>query len=55
MPELEIYYYSDQPTTCPKCVSRTDVLLDMSHTIGVVQVEECLGCGERFFLQSANI
>lgn len=52
LPQLETYYYSDQPTTCPKCGSRTDLLLDMSHTMSVVQVEECLGCGERFVFQS---
>ena len=51
MPQLETYYYSDQPTTCPKCGIMTDVVLNMSHTMSVVQVEECLGCGERFMVQ----
>ncbi len=45
----EVFILSDQPTTCPKCGARTDVILDMSHTTNMTQVEECLGCGERFF------
>ena len=51
MAQLETYYYSDQPTTCPKCGSRTDILLDMSHTISMIQIEKCLSCGEPFMLQ----
>ncbi len=51
MPKLETYYYSDQPSTCPKCGCRTDVVLDMSHTMGMLQVEMCLGCGYKFFVQ----
>ncbi len=54
MTQLETYYYSDQPTTCPKCGSRTDVFLDMPHTMSVVQVEECLWCGQGFVFQSYN-
>jgi len=52
MAQLETYYYSDQLTTCPNCGSRTDVLLDMSYTTGMVQVEDCLGCGNKFLLES---
>lgn len=48
---LETYYYTDQQTRCPKCGARTDVVLDMSHTMRVVQVEECIRCGERFVFQ----
>lgn len=48
MAQLETFYFSDQPTTCPYCGSRTGLVLDMSHTMSIVQIEKCLGCGETF-------
>ena len=38
----EILTYSDQPVTCVKCGSRTDIILDLSHTREKTQVHKCL-------------
>jgi hypothetical protein len=37
----EVLIYSDQPQTCPKCGSRTDILLDLSHTSSQTQIHKC--------------
>jgi hypothetical protein len=44
---------NDQPTTCPKCGARTDLLSDLTHTNANVQIEQCLnpGCGYVFLVQ----
>ena len=49
----EVYIYSDQPTTCPICSSRTEVILDLSHTKDQTQVHRCLDseCKEEFVMQ----
>jgi hypothetical protein len=38
----ETYCFSDQPVTCPKCGSRTEIILDLSHTSENTQVHKCL-------------
>jgi hypothetical protein len=45
------FFHCDQPTTCPYCGARTGTLLDLSHTIGQVQVHKCLdkNCAFEFF------
>jgi hypothetical protein len=44
---------SDQPTTCPKCGARTDMLSNMLHTTARLTVEECLNprCRYIFFME----
>lgn len=49
-----IFLMSDQPTTCPKCGTRTDLLLDMLHTNARWTIEECLNPGCRFIFFSAD-
>ena len=36
-----VFLCGDQPTTCPKCGVRTDILLDMSHTRYGTQIHLC--------------
>ena len=38
----EVYTYSDQPVSCPKCGSRTIFTLDLSHTSEKTQIHKCL-------------
>jgi hypothetical protein len=38
----EVYIYSDQPTICPQCSSRADILMDFSHTLEKTEVHQCL-------------
>ena len=45
-----IFTLTDQPTTCPKCGARTDLIIDYSHTNIRGMVEECLGCGYGFLV-----
>ena len=37
----EVYIFSDQPTTCPKCNSRSEIILDLSHTKNQTQINKC--------------
>ncbi len=46
--KLDFYFYSDQPTTCPKCGSRTNILLDLAHTKMQTQVHVCCDRSCRF-------
>lgn len=49
----EVYLYTDQPTTCPKCGLRTDILLDLTHTIEKTQLHKCLSksCSFEFVVE----
>jgi hypothetical protein len=46
--KLDIFIYSDQPTTCPNCGDRTNILFDMSHTKEMTQIHECLATDCKF-------
>lgn len=50
----EIYIYSDQPTTCPNCGLRTEIILDLSHTKDQTQIHKCdsAGCNFEFVVQN---
>lgn len=39
--DLEMFFLSDQPTTCPKCGSRTIIIFDLAHSILGTQIHEC--------------
>lgn len=49
----EVYIRSEQPTTCPKCSSRTEILMDLSHTKDETEIHKCLNpsCKEKFVVQ----
>ena len=49
----EITLYNDQPTTCPRCGGRTEILLDFSHTSKETQIHKCLSlsCTNEFITQ----
>lgn len=49
----EIYTFSDQPATCPKCGSRTEIILDLIEAPEKTQHHRCLfdGCGYEFIMQ----
>jgi len=49
----DVYLYTDQPTTCPQCGSRTNIILDLSHTIRQTQIHKCVfkNCRFEFVLQ----
>lgn len=46
----EIFILNDQPTTCPKCGIRTDIVLDLSHTTNKIQIHKCFNeqCNYQF-------
>jgi hypothetical protein len=50
---LEVYIFSNQPTTCPKCGSRSDIILDLSHTNSKIEIHQCLfqNCNYEFIMQ----
>ena len=39
---IDMYYITEQPTTCPVCGVRTDLLADFYHTNLKMLVSECL-------------
>ena len=49
----EVYIYSDQPTVCPKCGSRVQIIVDFSHTIAQTQINKCnnSNCNYEFVMQ----
>ncbi len=49
----QVYIYSDQITTCPMCSSRTEIILDLSHTNGQTQIHKCpqMKCEYEFVMQ----
>lgn len=49
-----VYIYSDQPTTCPNCGSRSEIILDFSHTKDQTQIHKCLNhkCKFEFVMQN---
>jgi hypothetical protein len=50
----EVYVFSDQPTICPNCSSRTELMLDLSHTKDKTEIHKCLNiiCKFEFATQS---
>ena len=51
---LDVFIYSDQPVTCPSCGSRTEILLDFSHTKQETQIHKCYSdeCNFEFVIQN---
>lgn len=45
---------SDQPTTCPNCGLRTELITDLSHTNSQTQIHQCpdKNCGFEFVVTS---
>jgi hypothetical protein len=45
------YLISDQPTTCPTCGTRTDIISDFLHTNLQLSINQCLNtqCKHVFF------
>jgi len=48
----EVYIYSDQPTTCPKCGSRNEIIRSLSDTMQT-QLPKCnfKNCNYEFVMQ----
>ena len=49
----EVMVYTEQPVTCSKCGSRTEITLDLSHINNNVQVHQCLNylCKNEFVVE----
>jgi len=49
----KVYIYSDQPTTCPKCGARSEIILNLSHTTDNTEVYLCPdpNCRYEFIMQ----
>lgn len=42
MESLPVFLFSDQPTTCPSCGNRTEILLEEIHKKQAIQFHRCL-------------
>jgi predicted RNA-binding Zn-ribbon protein involved in translation (DUF1610 family) len=53
----EVYVFTDQTTTCPKCGSRTEITLDLIETQEQTQHHKCLAanCGFEFVMQNDDV
>lgn len=51
---FEVYTFCDQPTTCAKCGSRTEIISDLSHTTEQTQIHKCFihTCDYEFVVQT---
>jgi transposase-like protein len=47
----EIFVYSEQPATCPKCGSRTEIILDLLYSKDQTQIHVCPKCEYEFVMQ----
>jgi len=47
----EVFTYTDQPTTCPTCGSRTEIIFDLYKSIHQTQIHQCLNCKQEFVVQ----
>ena len=51
---LEIFIYSEQPTTCPNCGTRTEITLEFLESPEQTQYHKCLSkdCNFEFIMQN---
>ena len=49
----DVYIYPDQPTTCPICGMRTEIVLDLFYTKEKTQIHRCpiKKCSYEFIVQ----
>lgn len=47
----EQFIRTEQPTTCPFCGNRTELILDLSHTSHETQVHQCLSATSHQFVE----
>lgn len=49
---MDIHLYSDQPTTCPKCGSRTEILFEFLNEQNT-QLHLCrvINCQHKFYIE----
>lgn len=50
--EQRVFIFGDQLTMCPFCGSRSEILLDLFHTLKQTQLHQCpnLTCGSQFIM-----
>ncbi len=49
----DVYIFNDQPTTCPKCGNRTEIIFDCPNTVKKTQLHKCLTitCSFKFIVE----
>lgn len=50
---FDVFRYTDQPTTCPKCGNRTEITFELPKSIENTQHHKCLSlkCQFEFVIQ----
>jgi len=54
METTTVFTFTDQPTTCPECGNRTEIILDLIYSPLKTQHHQCLSknCSFRFIVQT---
>ena len=54
MDYTNIFIANDQPTTCPKCGNRTEIIVELNYTPYIVQHHQCLSdyCSHKFVVEN---
>jgi hypothetical protein len=52
----QVYTFSDQPTTCPQCGTRTEIIVDLFETPEQTQHHKCPAqkCGFEFIMENGG-
>ncbi len=52
----DVLIFSDQPTTCPLCGVRTEIIFDLSRSIHQTQIHHCPNekCEFEFLMEGEN-
>lgn len=51
---IEVYLFTDQPATCPKCGARTEIIMEFTKVRAQTQYHKCMhiGCGFEFVMEN---
>jgi hypothetical protein len=50
----EKFIKTEQPTICPFCGNRTEIILDLSHTSQETQIHQCLSSTKHIFVEVSD-
>lgn len=57
MIQLDIFFMGDQPTVCPFCGNRTEIIIELYDLLQKFQIHKCLSihCNYIFIEEESNL